>query len=109
MIPYFSSLADAHLFGVLLGATNGIFRAISAVVWPSDYGRAHLGSIYGFTTAAGVLGAALGPLPFGVVYDLWGAYLPALYSLAALSTALGLLSLWIRKPQIGERNQREQL
>jgi MFS family permease len=108
MLPYLSSLAGAYLFGVLLGATNGTFRAISAVIWPSYYGRAHLGSIYGFTTAAGVLGAALGPLPFGIVYDLWGTYQPALYSLAALSTALGLVSLWIRKPQIRERNQHEQ-
>jgi MFS transporter, OFA family, oxalate/formate antiporter len=108
MVPYFSGLAGAYLFGVLLGATNGIFRAISAVVWPSYYGRAHLGSIYGFTTAAGVLGAALGPLPFGVVYDLWETYQPALYSLAALSAALGLISLWIRKPHIGEINKHEQ-
>jgi MFS transporter, OFA family, oxalate/formate antiporter len=108
MIPYFSSLSGAYLFGILLGITMGVFRAVSSVVWPSYYGRTHLGSIYGFTTAAGVLGAALGPLPFGVVYDLWGTYLPALFSLAALSTALGVLSFWIHKPQIGERNKREQ-
>jgi MFS transporter, OFA family, oxalate/formate antiporter len=101
MVQYLSGIPSAYLFGVLLGATNGVFRAVSTVVWPSYFGRSHLGSIYGVTTAAGVLGAALGPLPFGIARDFWGTYQPTLYLFAGFSVFLGLISLWIKKPQTG--------
>jgi MFS transporter, OFA family, oxalate/formate antiporter len=103
LVPFLDHIYSAILFGVLLGATNGVFRAVSAVVWPTFYGRLHLGSIYGVTTAAGVLGAALGPLPFGMVRDIWGAYHPTLYTFAFLSLVLGLVSLGVKKPHISAR------
>jgi MFS transporter, OFA family, oxalate/formate antiporter len=109
IIPYLSSIFSAFLFGVLLGATNGIFRAVSAVVWPNYFGRSHLGSIYGITSAVGILGAAIGPLPFGIVRDLFGAYQPALYILAGISFGLGLISLWIKKPQAGLEHDQKRI
>lgn len=104
MIQFLSGISSAYLFGILLGATNGVFRAVSAIVWPSYFGRSHLGSIYGVTTAAGVLGAALGPLPFGIVRDLWGTYQPTLYVFAGLSVVLSLISLLVKKPQAAEQD-----
>lgn len=102
-IPYLSSVFSATVFGVLLGGTNGIFRAISAVSWPSFFGRGHLGSIYGIASAAGVLGAAVGPLPFGLVRDFTGTYQPALFLLAGFSLGLSGLSLWLNKPELNEK------
>jgi MFS family permease len=91
--------ATALLFGVILGATNGIARSVGTVVWPSFFGRENLGSIYGFTASIGVVGAALGPLPFGFVYDMVGTYRPVLLISAAACVLIGLISLTIKKPE----------
>ncbi len=87
------------LFGILLGLTNGLARAVGQVVWPTFFGREHLGSILGFTSAMIVIGAALGPLPFGIVNDLTGSYQWVLYISAAVSLVLGLFNFTIQKPQ----------
>jgi cyanate permease len=54
------------------------------VAWPAYFGRRHLGSIRGFGYAMGVAGAALGPIPFGIAFDLLGGYDPAILGLLAL-------------------------
>jgi MFS transporter, OFA family, oxalate/formate antiporter len=87
------------LFGIMLGSTNGVARAVGTVVWPSFYGREHLGSIYGFTAAMTVIGAALGPLPFGFAYDLVGSYHPVLIVFAGICILLGIITLMTRKPK----------
>lgn len=86
------------VFGVLLGLTNGLARAVGQIVWPTFFGREHLGSILGFTSALGVFGAAIGPLPFGIVYDLTGGYHWVLYISAAVSLVLGIYNFTIQKP-----------
>jgi MFS transporter, OFA family, oxalate/formate antiporter len=97
-IQSLDNTASVYIFGMLLGTTGGLFHAVSAVVWPAFYGRRHLGSIYGIASAAGVLGAALGPLPFGIVRDLLGSYELILYASSAISLLLSLLSLSVQKP-----------
>jgi len=92
----------ALLFGVVVGATNGVSRALSSVSWPSFFGRKHLGSIYGFTAAMTVIGAALGPLPFGFAFDMIGSYSPVLYIFSGVSLLLGLISLTAVKPKKSE-------
>jgi MFS family permease len=89
----------AFLFGIVLGATNGISRATGAVAWPKFFGRKHLGSIYGFTTAVAIIGAALGPLPFGIAYDILGTYQPVLLISAGVCILFSIASLTIQKPK----------
>jgi MFS family permease len=90
---------SALAFGVVVGATNGISRALGTVTWPSFFGRQYLGSIYGFTSAMTIIGAALGPMPFGFAYDLLGTYQPILIiGFAGLSIVLALISLTAHKP-----------
>lgn len=89
------------IFGIIFGISNGFARTLGSVVWPAFYGRQHLGSIYGFTAVMTVIGAAIGPLPFGVVYDLIGSYKPVLWVTAIISVLLGLGSLSTHKPMKG--------
>jgi len=91
--------ATALLFGIVVGAANGVFRAVGSVSWPAFFGRKHLGSIYGFTSAMTVIGAALGPLPFGFAYDLIGSYNPVLLIFSGISILLGLISLSAIRPK----------
>jgi MFS family permease len=90
--------SSALLFGTILGATSGITRAISTISWPTFFGRKNLGSIYGFSASAGVIGAAVGPIPFGFVYDRLGSYQPVLLILATICFLLSLISLSLKKP-----------
>jgi MFS family permease len=86
-------------FGIVLGSANGFIRTISTVAWPSYFGRLHLGSIYGFTSAMSIIGAALGPLPFGYAFDWIGSYRPVLLFFIGLCLLLALFSLTVKKPE----------
>lgn len=90
---------SALAFGIVLGSANGFIRTISTVGWPTFFGREHLGSIFGFTSALGIIGAALGPLPFGFAFDLIGSYQPVLIFFSGICLILALLSLKIKKPR----------
>ena len=65
---------QAFLYGGMLGLSQGITLTINAVIFPNYYGRAHLGSIRGVATTSQVAFAALGPLPFGLLFDLTNSY-----------------------------------
>ncbi len=95
---FLDTTASALIFGALLGATIGVSKVVNTVCWASFFGRKNLGSIFGFTEATGVLGAALGPLPFGFVFDATGSYTPVLYTAAALCILISLAGLTIQKP-----------
>ena len=66
------------VYGVAMGAQMGVQAIAREVAWPNYYGRKHLGTIRGVNMMAGVIGSALGPLPFGYAYDLFGGYTQAL-------------------------------
>jgi len=90
---------SALAFGIVLGSANGFIRTISTVGWPTFFGRQHLGSIFGFTSALGIIGAAVGPLPFGYVFDWIGSYQPVLIFFAGICFILALFGLRVKKPQ----------
>ncbi len=69
----------------------------SDVAWPQFFGRTHLGSIRGVGTALGIVGAALGPLPFGFAYDLTGDYRAAIGILLILPVVAAIV-MWLAKP-----------
>ncbi|MGM0397190.1 MAG: MFS transporter [Bacillota bacterium] len=63
---------------VLYAVLHGVFMAFDSVstgvIWPNYYGSANLGSIRSVTMTAMVVGSALGPLPFGIAFDVFGGY-----------------------------------
>jgi MFS family permease len=78
----------------LLGAFEGI---IGGVLWPAYFGRRHLGSIRGAAMTAMVMASALGPVPFGFAYDLFGGYREIILIMLALP-ALGLAAALLAPP-----------
>jgi len=64
----------ALVYGILLGVSDGLTMLIGSFIWPDYFGRRYLSSIRGFTMIAGVIGTALGPLPLGYSYDVFGGY-----------------------------------
>jgi sugar phosphate permease len=89
----------AILYGVLTGITMAFQIMASGVIWPNYFGRRYLGSIKGVTMAAGVIGSALGPLPYGYAYDLFGGYMEVLM-VSMIFPIMGVIAAYMAKPPI---------
>jgi len=90
---------QAFIYGAILGLSMGFIMNIAAVIWPNYYGRLHLGSIRGVSMASTVAFAALGPLPFGLVYDITGDYSLAILVLLALPVSCAVAALLALPPK----------
>ena len=76
-----------------LGIALGSFQAANVAAWAHYFGRAHLGEIRGLTFVITIVGAALGPLPFGWAAER-GGYGPVL-----LAGAVGCVRGGPREPR----------
>lgn len=88
----------ALLYAAARGASGGFWMVAADVAWPAYFGRRHLGGIRSVGFAVGVVGAALGPIPFALAYDLGGGYEAAIIGLLALPVVATALVLRTRPP-----------
>ncbi|UQA96343.1 MFS transporter [Streptomyces halobius] len=86
-------------YGVLLGTSNGLLRAVESATYPRYFGTAHLGAIRGSAHTITIAASAFGPLAVSMGHDLTGHYGPALTALAALPAAAALAVLMTREPR----------
>ncbi len=93
-----SSTWQAFFYGAMIGMSGGFIMTVSTVIWPNYYGRLHLGSIRGAATASMVGFAALGPLPFGWIYDLTGSYSLAILVFLVLPVSCAIAALLAHPP-----------
>jgi MFS transporter, OFA family, oxalate/formate antiporter len=98
MAPNLVTASSALAYGIIIGTTSGLQRTVSSVVWPTYFGRKHLGAITGVASFVGIAGSALGPMPMGIARDLLGSYAVALPAAAVLPLALGVAALFARRP-----------
>lgn len=84
---------QAFVYGGMMGLTQGTVMTVTNVIWPNYFGRAHIGSIRGVASSAMVFSSALGPLPFGYIFDRTGGYNVAILAFLGLPIACALLSL----------------
>jgi MFS family permease len=99
-----TSTWQAFFYGALMGLGNGFNMTTTTVIWPNYYGRSHLGSIRGVATAGMVAFAALGPLPFGFLFDLSGTYSSAILIFLALP-ALCVVAALLAYPPVTKKNE----
>lgn len=88
----------AFVFGALRGLSSGTWILASEVAWPAYFGRRYLGSIVGLSFTVAFVGAAIGPLPFGLLYDAFGSYDYAIWGLAILPFATTWAALLATPP-----------
>ena len=78
---------QAVVYGGFLGLGGGLTYTTNNVIWPNYFGRKELGSIRGMAMTAMVAASALGPLPFGYLFDVTGSYTSAVLVFLALPAA----------------------
>ncbi|WP_251022546.1 MFS transporter [Streptomyces sp. ISL-10] len=86
-------------YGLLLGASGGLLRAVESATLPRYFGTAHLGAIRGSAHTITIAASAFGPLAISVGHDLTGRYGTALIALAGLPAAAALAALLVRTPR----------
>jgi MFS family permease len=86
------------VYGIFMGVQMALQGIVMGVIWPDYYGRKHLSTIRGTTMMAGVIGSALGPLPYGFAYDVFGGYTEVVI-VSMLFPLIGTaFALWAEKP-----------
>lgn len=88
----------AALYGVVLGISSGSMMMMTSYVWPQYFGRKYLGGVQGVALTISIVGASLGPLPFGLAFDLLGGYGEALTILSVLPIISAVAVFFTRPP-----------
>jgi MFS family permease len=98
----FHSTTGVIVFVVLFGAGFGAITPARAALVAESYGRTHYGSING-SLALFVTGSrSLAPVGAGLIYTIFGSYVPVLWLLVALSGLAALAALWSRSTLLSE-------
>ena len=84
---------QALAMGATMGVSAGLSMTTNNVIWPNYYGRRNLGAIRGVTTTCMVGFAALGPFPFGFLFDITDSYTWSILGFLALPVACGIAAL----------------
>ena len=89
-----SLFAVAAMTGFGMG---GVF-VLNPMIWPSYFGRAHLGAINGIALPLTGVTSAIGPVMMSLIFDRTGSYQPGLWLLTVLWT-LCAVAIYSAKPQ----------
>ncbi|MGM0436495.1 MAG: MFS transporter [Bacillota bacterium] len=85
---------------ILFYGTAFALQSVSMnTLWPTFFGRKHLGSIRGAGTIFMVIGSALGPVPFGVSKDVTGDYNAAIFIMMGMSFIALLMASVLKNPE----------
>jgi MFS family permease len=93
-----TELWHAYAYGAVLGTVQGFLMNTNQIVWPTYFGRTHLGSIRGVANFGTMSAAALGPLPLALSIDLSGSYTTGLIAYMVLPPLCGVAALLAGKP-----------
>jgi MFS family permease len=99
-LTFVHDLPSAMVYAVLFGINNAVINGHMNFLWPRFFGRRHLGSIQGTAQTIIVVGASLGPLPFGAAFDLFGSYAGALWLFALQPVLCAAAILLMRPPEL---------
>lgn len=101
MVWSFAIAAPWHAFvyGSLLGLAGGFNFTLQSVMWPNYFGRRNLGSIRSAAASATIAAAAIGPLPFGWMFDLTSSYRVPILVFLTLPVAATVAALLAAPPR----------
>lgn len=98
LLPFVPPGLGFTLFAVLFGLDYIATVPPTTALTADTFGRANVGTVYGWIFCAHQVGAALASWLGGVTRDALGSYGPAFLASAVLAVAAGVLALGIRPP-----------
>jgi MFS family permease len=100
--PMTSSLA--YIRSAIGGSSGAVLMLSGGVLKPYLFGRRHLGGVAGAMAVITVIGSALGPVIYGLVFDVIGGYRYLLLLSSILPVLAAVSSIWIRNPKLRSRS-----
>lgn len=88
------TLPVALAFGISFGLSAGANSTIERLIWPTYYGREHLGRINGVVLFIQVSAASSGPVLAGLTFDALGSYAP-FFTVIAVLPVLCAFATWL--------------
>ena len=98
LLPLVPPGAAFTLFAVLFGLDYIATVPPTTALTADTFGRANVGTVYGWIFCAHQVGAALASWLGGVTRDALGSYAPAFLASAVLAVAAGALALRVTPP-----------
>lgn len=90
---------QAFAYGGLLGFSSGFGAILQSVIWPSYFGRRHIGTIRSAGAVGMMAAAAIGPLPFGWMFDVSGSPRTTILVFLVVPVVSSLAGLVARPPR----------
>lgn len=94
-----NSSITAIIYGLIWGITGGLEVIALNYIWPTYFGREHIGRIRGTSMTVMIIASSFGPLLLGVAYDFFGEYNKILGGLLIFSLFGGIFSLLAKQPE----------
>ncbi|MFC1964135.1 MFS transporter [Chloroflexota bacterium] len=85
-----------YVFAALYGVSHGGFFTLRSPVVAWLFGRRSHGAIFGITVFSGTIGAAIGPVMGGYIFDITGSYQLAFWILLVIAIAGVILNSTLR-------------
>jgi MFS family permease len=96
VITFAESVAMFYLFAVVFGVSYGGEISLIPMITVHYFGLKALGVVVASVISAGCLGAAIGPVLSGMIFDSVGSYTPAFVVAAVLSIIAVILTMLLR-------------
>lgn len=94
-----SDLWMLYLFAIVFGFAFGGFSSTGAAIFGDTFGLRHLGVIMGFAEIGWQLGAAIGSISAGYIFDISDSYVFAFIAGIITSLITAILILFLREPK----------
>ena len=103
-IPLVTVPAAVWTYGTIMGAVQGMLGALMGSAYAHYFGRDNLGAIKGFAKTLLVGGSAIGPLIYGLGYEITGNYALPLVLSALVPLAIALVAPFATRglPKVGD-------
>jgi MFS family permease len=99
VLPHLTSLAAVMAWATTMGLGGGLVMVLFFSVWPTAFGRRHLGRIQGAAQALTVVASALGPLLLAWCVDATGSYAAMFRILAGVIAVTAAAALVVEMPR----------
>ncbi len=102
MLAFLQGRGMAYGYAVAAGFAGRAIFFCNGILTARIFGRKYIGGILGVIAAINVVGTAIGPIVFGVAYDIMGGYREILLLSAAFPSVAAVLSFFIRRPKVAK-------